>query len=508
MQTLYWLIALAISIIGGAATGYQLRKLLVIKRKDTIEAKVETLISEAKTKQKEILLQTNDKALGILEEAKREAKEKQAELTRSQQRLEKRETLFDQKLLDLENKKQELLDKAEKIEKLKNDIVAVKENQLAKLETIAAMTKDQAKEVLLKNVEVETQEQLLSRMKKLQLQGAEELEKKAKQMLSLVIQRCASSHAAETTTTTVDLPNDEMKGRIIGREGRNIKAFEQRTGVEIIVDDTPNAITISGFSPIRRQVAKRALERLITDGRIQPARIEDAIEDAKKELALEIKKAGEDALYEIGIAGIEPKLVSILGRLKYRTSYGQNILHHSVEVAHLAGMLAEMLGADVAIAKKGALFHDIGKAVDHEVAGGHPEIGYDILKKLGMPEEVAYIARGHHEDQPTTLECIVVKVADAISGARPGARKDTYEQYVQRLEELENVATSFGGVDKAYAIQAGREVRVFVFPDQIDDAAAMSVAKDIAKKIEEELRYPGEIKVNVIREKRIVEYAR
>jgi ribonuclease Y len=299
-----------------------------------------------------------------------------------------------------------------------------------------------------------------------------------------------------------------MKGRIIGREGRNIKTLEQLTGVEIVVDDTPEAILISGFSPIRRQLAKIALEKLITDGRIHPGRIEEVIDASKKELALDIKKAGEEACYEVGITGLDPKLIMILGRLKYRTSYGQNQLKHALEVAHLAGLLAAELGANQIIAKKGGLLHDIGKAVDHEVSGGHPEIGYDILKKFKIPEEVAYIAKGHHDDHPETLEALIVKVADAISGARPGARKDTYENYLQRLEELESLASGFTGVDKCYAIQAGREIRVFVMPTEVDDLTAVKLARDIAGKIEQELKYPGEIKVNVIREMRVEQYAR
>ena len=508
MQNIYWAIALFCGLVGGIAFGYQLRKVWAFKRKDSIEAKIENLINEAKTKQKEILLEANDKALKIIEDAKSESKEKQQELVRSQQRLEKREGLFDQKLLDLENKKQELLEKVEKVEKIKEEVGKIKAEQLARLERVAALNQEEAKKILLDKVETDSKEDLLVRIKKLSYQTSEELERKAKDMLTSVIERCASSHAAESTTTTVGLPSEEMKGRIIGREGRNIRTFEQLTGVEIIVDDTPSAITISGFSPIRRHVAKRALEKLISDGRIHPARIEETIEMAKKELAIEITKAGEDAIYEVGITGVEPKLVQILGRLKYRTSYGQNILQHSIEVANLAGLLAQDLGVDVAMAKRGGLFHDIGKAVDHEVAGGHPEIGYDILKKFGVPEEIAYVAKAHHEDHPATLECVVVKVADAISGARPGARKDTYEQYLQRLEELENIANTFEGVEKTYAIQAGREIRIFVVPSQIDDLAAFKLAKSVAAKIEQDLKYPGEIKVTVIRETRVIEYAR
>lgn len=326
--------------------------------------------------------------------------------------------------------------------------------------------------------------------------------------MASAMQRLASTYTAEITTTMVDLPSDEMKGRVIGREGRNIKVIEQLTGVEIIVDDTPNVITISGFSPIRRHVAKRALDHLIKDGRIHPTKIEEAIEEAKKELALDIKKAGEEALYEMGITGFDPKLVQIIGRLKYRTSYGQNALGHSLEVAHLSALLAEELGADVTMAKKAGLLHDIGKAVDHEVQGTHPEIGRDIAKKFDLPQEMIDPIETHHEDRPRGLISLIVKVADAISAARPGARHDTYEQYIQRLEELEKIATSFTGIEKSYAIQAGREIRVFVMPEEIDDLKAHNLARDIAKKIEQELKYPGEIKVNVIREMRVTEYAR
>ena len=334
------------------------------------------------------------------------------------------------------------------------------------------------------------------------------MEEKARDVLASTMQRLVSNYTTEITTTVVDLPSDEMKGRIIGREGRNIKVIEQLTGTEIIVDDTPNVITISGFSPIRRHIAKKTLERLILDGRIHPTKIEEAIEESKKELALDIKKAGEEAMYEVGVAGFDPKLVQIIGSLKYRTSYGQNALRHSLEVAHLSALLAEELGADVTTAKKAGLLHDIGKAVDHEVQGTHPEIGRDIAKKFNLPQEIIDPIETHHDDRPRGLMAIIVKVADAISAARPGARHDTYERYLQRLEELENIATSFEGVEKTYAIQAGREVRVFVMPDQIDDLAAHNLARDIAKKIEQELKYPGEIKVNVIREMRITEYAR
>ncbi|MDD5340988.1 MAG: ribonuclease Y [Patescibacteria group bacterium] len=500
-------------ILAGAAilaflVGYFVRKYLATKEIKDAESRAENLIKEAKNKQREYLLEAKDKALKIIDDAKREEQERRKELFHIQQRLEKRESIFDQKLLDLENRQQKLLDKAREIEEIKERINKLKEEQFQKLEKIAKMTQAEAKEALLANTERVAKEDILARIKKLQDSGQEEIDQKAKEIMTLAIQRCSISHAQEITTTTVSLPSDEMKGRIIGREGRNIRSIEQLTGVEIVVDDTPMAITISGFSPIRRQVAKRALDSLIADGRIHPARIEEAIESAKKEIAIEIKKSGEDALYDLGITGIDPKLVQILGRLKFRTSYGHNVLLHSLEVAHLAGLMAEEIGADITVCKKGGLFHDIGKAVDHEVKGGHPEIGYDIMKKFNMPEDIAYICIGHHEDNPKTLESVIVKVADAISGARPGARKDTYERYLQRLEELENVANGFAGVQKSYAIQAGREIRVFVVPETVDDLEAMKLAQGIAHKIEEELKYPGEIKVTVIREKRITEYAR
>ncbi|MBT4209349.1 MAG: ribonuclease Y, partial [Candidatus Komeilibacteria bacterium] len=310
------------------------------------------------------------------------------------------------------------------------------------------------------------------------------------------------------TTTSVSLPNEEMKGRIIGREGRNIKAIEHLTGVEIIIDDTPDAILVSAFNPVRRQLAKRVLEKLMADGRIHPGRVEETVTIAKKELAIDIKKAGEDAAYKAGIVGLDNKLLQILGRLKYRTSYGQNQLQHALEVSHLSGLLAAELKADVTVCKKGGLLHDLGKALDHEIKGSHPEIGYDLMKKFGLPEEVAYMSTAHHEDHPKTLEGVIVKIADAISGSRPGARRDSFEEYIQRLSELEDTAKTFEGVEKVYAIQAGREIRVFVSPDKVDDYTAEKLARDIANKIESDLKYPGEIRVTMIREKRITEYAR
>ncbi len=497
-----------IFLVFGVFLGYLARKQWATNRQGTVESTIEKMLAEAKAKQKEILLVAQEKSLKFLEDAKEEAKQLRKETEEAKRRLEKRESLFDQKLLDLENKKQELIDKGERINKMKEEIAAIREEQFAKLEKIAALTKPEAEKILMDNVERSISENLVHRINKLENEASEELEKKSKELLSTVIERCASSHAQETTSSVVDLPSDEMKGRIIGREGRNIRTIEQLTGVEIIIDDTPNAITLSSFSPIRRQVAKKAIEKLIFDGRIHPARIEETINEAKKEIALDIKKAGEAAVYELGIAGLDPKLVQIIGRLKYRTSYGQNILNHSIEVAHLSTLLAEELGANIDVVKKAGLLHDIGKAVDHEIQGTHPEIGRDIAKKFGLSEEIILPIVAHHEDHPGSLEAVIVKIADAISGARPGARKDSYENYLQRLSELERIAKTFDGVDKVYAIQAGREVRVFVNPDGVDDLGSIKLAKAVAEKIESELKYPGEIKVNVIREKRVVEYAR
>ncbi|MEK7653626.1 MAG: ribonuclease Y [Patescibacteria group bacterium] len=505
---IFILVVLVVGLFGGFGAGYLTRKQWAKNRQGTIEARIEKLLAEAKTKQKEVLLAAQDKALKVLEDSKRDAKQIRQETEIAKRRLEKRESLFDQKLMDLENKKQDLADKADKINNLKEEIGKIRDEQVAKLEKIAGFTKSEAEKILMENTERSIADNLTQRIQKLESEASEELEKRAKEVLSVVIERCASSHAQENTSSVIDLPNDEMKGRIIGREGRNIRTIEQLTGVEVIIDDTPQALTISSFSPIRRQVAKKALEKLIFDGRIHPARIEETIKEAKQEIALDIKKAGEAAVYEVGVAGLDPQLVQIIGRLKYRTSYSQNILNHSVEVAHLSALLAEELGADVSIAKKAGLLHDIGKAVDHEIQGTHMEIGRDICKKYKISEDIIKAVAEHHQDKPTTLEGLIVKVADAISGARPGARKDTYENYLQRLEELENIAKSFAGVEKSYAIQAGREVRVFVTPDEVDDLGAHKLAKDIAERIENELKYPGEIKVNVIREKRVTEYAR
>ncbi|MFA5183901.1 MAG: ribonuclease Y [Patescibacteria group bacterium] len=495
-------------LAGGFFIGYAFYKKSSSVKIGNAAEKADKLINEAKVKEKDLLLKAQDKALKIIEESKKEEASRRNEINSLQKRLEQRETSFSQKLLDLQEKQQKLFDKVNEVQEIKERIKKVKEEQDLKLEQISGLTASAAKELLLKNVEEKSTEDLMVRIKKLENSAEDSLSDKAKDIMALAMQRMVSSYTVELTTTTVDLPNDEMKGRIIGREGRNIKAIEQMTGVEIIVDDMPNAITVSGFSLIRRHIAKKTLDYLIKDGRIHPTKIEEAVENAKKDIALDIKKAGEEAMYEVGVTGFDPKLIQILGRLKYRTSYGQNALRHSIEVAHLAAMLAEELGADVTLAKKGGLLHDIGKAVDHEVQGNHTEIGRDIAKKFNLPPEIIAPIETHHNDQPATLISVIVKVADAISSARPGARKDSYENYLQRLEELEKIALTFEGIEKVYAIQAGREIRVFVQPELVDDFKAYNLARDIAKKIENELKYPGEIKVNVIREMRVTEYAR
>jgi len=502
------IIVSVLALVIGVAVGFDVRKSLATKDLTGAEAKALKIIEEAHDKEKSLLLEAKDKSIKILDEAKEEEKSRREEMRQLQQRLERREETFDQKILDLEDKQNKIVEKTKEVEVAKEKIAKIQEEQVQKLETIAGFTKDKAEEVLLKHAEKIYKDSLLSRMKKLEDENALELEKRAKDKLAQVISRVAVSHCAEITTTSVNLPSDEYKGRIIGKEGRNIRALEHLTGCEVVVDDTPNLITVSGFSPIRRHVTKRAIEALVADGRIQPARIEEAVDQAKKNIALEIKKAGEDALYETGITSLDPKLVQILGRLKFRTSYGQNVLQHSIEVSLIASALCAELGGNMTICKVGGLLHDLGKAVDHEIKGGHPEIGYDIMKKFGVDEKTAYMSIAHHEDMPVTIEGHIVKIADAISGGRPGARKDTYQNYIQRLEDLEAVASSFEGIDKVYAIQAGREVRVFVSPTSMDDLGATKLARNIALKIEEELKYPGEIKVTVIRENRIVDFAR
>ncbi|MEK7131857.1 MAG: ribonuclease Y [Patescibacteria group bacterium] len=492
----------------GAGFGYFLRKKIAQAQANSVEAKADKILAGAKTQQQEIVLQGKEKAAQIVDEAKREEKQVRQELHIMQERLEKRETMFDQKLIELQNNQNKLQEQANKIQQVKLEIEKMRDQEVIKLQELASLTKDEAKNELLKRIEEQSKSDLMARILKLDKESIEVYDAKARELITDAVQRVASSHAAEVTSTTVHLPSEDMKGRIIGKEGRNIKAIEKLTGCELVIDDTPDAIMVSGFSPIRRQIAKLALEKLMADGRIQPARIEEFVEKAKQDLALDIKKAGEEALYKMGITGIDPKLIGIVGRLKYRTSYGQNIIIHSMEVGYLSGIIASELGLDAAKAKKCGFFHDIGKAVDQETQGSHPEIGHMILKKFNMDEDICQAALTHHQDKPYNIYSTIAKAADAISGARIGARKDSYEQFVARLEELEKTAKSFPGIDKVYAIQAGREVRVFVKPNEIDDYSAFQLAKDISRKIEQELQYPGEIRVTIIRETRVVEYAK
>lgn len=501
---------LVIGAAVGAGIGWFIRDQKGKSNINSAEAKAVKIIKDAESKEKDVLIRAKDKAVKILEEARLDQKNMLDELNKQRAELNEREKTFSAKLFEIDEQKKVIEQNVADIEAKMKEIDAMKDEEVRKIEEVSGLNKDQALERIMQLVEEQNRDTILSRIRKLDQEAQEEIDRKAKNILAVAVQRQASSHVQETTTSYVELPSDEMKGRVIGREGRNIKAIEQLTGCELIVDETPGMITISGFSPIRRQVATRALTKLIQDGRIHPGRIEEAVGEAKRELALDMKKAGEDAVYELGIstAELDPKLVQILGRMKYRTSYGQNALLHSLEVAKLSVAIGEQLGADLKICRLGGLLHDIGKAVDHDLQGGHPELGYQILKKFGMDEEICYQCLGHHEDKPRTLEAVIVKAADAISGARPGARKDSFEQYVKRLEELENVVDSFEGIDKSYAIQAGREVRVFVKPEEIDDLASEKLARDIAAKLEAELKYPGEIRVTLIREKRVVEYAR
>jgi len=503
------LLAAVLAIFIGFAAGYIIRQLLASRRINLAESKAQSLLAESKSKAQEILLEANNKSLKILEESKKEEKERHAQLSRIESLLTKKESELEEKGKELVSEKENLKSKASEIITIKSQLEEGRERQVKELERITGLNKDAALSELVKNVEEEYKDDLYKRMLKLERENKEELEKKAREILTLAVQRYSGSHIADSMTTVVSLPSDEVKGKIIGKEGRNIKTIERLTGVDIIIDDTPEALIVSGYDPVRRQIAKLAIDKLIADGRIHPAKIEEMVEKARSEINEKIKEAGEAALFEIGIGPVDPKLVYLLGRLAFRTSFGQNVLLHSIEMAHVAGMLASELGADVSVTKKGALFHDIGKAVDHEVQGTHVEIGRKILMKFGIDDKVIKAMEAHHEEYPySTLESRIVQAADAISGARPGARRDTVEIYLKRLEDLERISNSFEGVEKSYAIQAGRELRIFVTPTKIDDLGAIKLAKDVAKKVEEEMKYPGEIRVNVIRETRAIEYAR
>ncbi len=490
------------------------------KKLDDTSKRVEEMLknAEAESKQlkKEAILEAKEQEIRRRNEFEQEMKEKRAEQQRIEQRLNRQEDVLERKEEEL-NKKNEALDrqkenlskKEEEVEKTKEQVSRQHELMVQELERVAQLTKEEAKRILTEEILDETRRDAAIQVRNLEQQAKDEADLNAKNIISLAIQRCASDHASETTVSVVPLPNDDMKARIIGREGRNIRAIENATGIELIIDDTPEVVILSGFDPVRREIARITLERLISDGRIHPARIEETVDKVTKELEQQIKAAGENAMFEVGIFGLHPEIIKILGRLKYRTSYGQNVYRHSIEVAQLAGLMAQELGLDVNFAKRAGLLHDIGKAVDHEQEGTHIQIGADLAKKFKENAMIVNAIMAHHGDvEPKTIEAVLVQAADAISGARPGARRETGSNYVKRLEKLEAIAAGFAGVDKSYAIQAGREVRVIVKPDQVDDAQALFLAKDIAKKIEAELEYPGQIKVNVIREFRSVEFAK
>lgn len=499
----------SVGMLFGVGLGYILRKKIAKIQAGTIESELNRKIEQSKSQVKEILLTAKEDAVKIIEQAKKEEKERDDKLLKLEERLANREDTLDKKIDNYDRLEKELVLKAEKVKAIREEAEQIKSAQMGELEKISGYSKDQAKEEIFKSAEKLYAGDILARIQKIEKEGVQELERKANDLLATAIQRYASSQVSEVTTTTVNIPSDEMKGKIIGKEGRNIKTLERLTGAEIIVDDTPGTIIVSCFDPLRRQVCKIALDKLMADGRIQPARIEEAVEKAKTEVTQKVKEAGEAAVREVGLVGIDPRLATLLGRLHYRTSFGQNVLTHSLEAAHVSAMLAEELGADVQTAKMGALFHDIGKAVDHEVQGTHVEIGRKILEKFGINHKVIQAMQSHHEEYPyETMESIIVQVAEGISASRPGARRGTLETYIKRLEELEAIATSFEGVEKAYALSAGREVRIFVTPDKIDDLEARKLARAIADRIEQELKFPGEIKVNVIRETRVLEYAR
>ncbi len=493
----------------GAILGYLARQSIAKRDYATIEAKIQKRISQAKEETENIINQAKEKAQKIIDRSQKEVDQRRQEIFRTEKLLLKRENMLEERISDYETKQKDFLQKVEKLKEIKENIENLRNEAQLKLEQISGLSKEEAKKQYLESLEREYQKDFLDKTRKLEQEGQDRFSAKAKEILTLAIQKCAISQVQETTTTIVSLPSEEIKGRIIGKEGRNIRTLEQLTGVEIVVDETPEIVVITAFDPIRRQIAKVALEKLIQDGRIQPARIEEMVQKAETEINAKIKEAGDQAIYDVGIYGLNPKLIQLLGRLKFRTSYGQNVLLHSIEVAHLAQALAYEIGANPQVALKAGLLHDIGKAVDHQIQGSHTDIGIKILEKFEAEKEVITAVKAHHEEYPyESLEAVIVQTADAISGGRPGARKDTLENYLKRLGELEKIALSFPGVKKAWALQAGREIRIFVKPEEIDDFQAKKLAREVANRVEEELKYPGEIKVNVIRESRVTEYAK
>lgn len=489
--------------------GYLLKQYRSEAELKSAHANAARILEEAKTRQKEILLEAKDEAIKLRAAAEAENRERRAELARQERRLQQREEALEHKMEAIERRERALVTKEQEIQQIRAELETLKKQQLQELERISSLTQAQAKELLLQSIEQEVRQEASRRVREIEAEAKAEADRRAREIIATAIQRYATEQVAETTVSVVPLPNDEMKGRIIGREGRNIRALEQATGVDLVVDDTPEAVILSAFDPVRREIARIALSKLILDGRIHPTRIEEAVAKAKQEIEVLTLEEGEQAAYKCGVHGLTQELLKLLGKLRWRTSYGQNVLMHSIEVAHLAAMIAHELGADVNVAKTAGLLHDIGKAVDQEVDGPHALIGAEIAKRLGRSPKVVHAIAAHHgEEEPTTVEAIIVQAADAISGARPGARRETLESYVKRLEALENIANSFPGVERSYAIQAGREIRIIVKPQEVDDLAATRLARDICRKIEEGLEYPGQIKVTVIRETRAVDYAR
>ena len=510
---MFYAITAVIALVIGASAGYFYRKSAIEKKIGQSEEMAMNLVEDATRKaeerKKEILLEAKEEVIRLKSELDKEVRDRRNEVTRLERRVNQREEAYDKKQNNLEQREEALNEKYKDAERLEAEANEMHARQQSELERIAGMTSDEAKGILIDRIQKDAYHDAAVMVREIEARAKEEADKRARSLISLAIQKCAADHVAETTVSVVALPNDDMKGRIIGREGRNIRALEMATGVDLIIDDTPEAVIISGFDPVRREVARIALEKLIMDGRIHPARIEEMVEKARKEVDNQIREAGEQAVFETNIHNIHHELVKLLGRMRYRTSYGQNVLKHSIEVSHLAGVMAAELGADVALAKRAGLLHDIGKAIDHEVEGTHVTIGAELAKKFHESDAVIHCIMAHHNDvEPTTVEAVLVQAADAISAARPGARRESIENYIKRLEKLEEIANSFEGVEKSFAIQSGREVRIMVKPEDVNDAGTLILAKEIVKRIENEMEYPGQIKVSVIRETRSVEFAK
>ena len=513
MPWLYALIGIIVGLVIGIFAGIQIRKNISEKEISSAEEEAKRIINEsiksAESKKREALVEAKEEILKARNEYEKEVKERRSDLQKQERRLQQKEETLDRKTDNIEKKEETLARRLSELEEAREEVATVKKTQMEVLERISGFTAEEAKNYLISQLETEVTHESAMKIKEIEARFQEEADTMAREMISLAIQRCAADHVAEATVSVVPLPNDEMKGRIIGREGRNIRTLETLTGVDLIIDDTPEAITVSCFDPVRREIARIALEKLILDGRIHPARIEEMVEKAKREVDATIKAEGERAVFETNVHGLHPELVKLLGRMKYRTSYGQNVLNHSIEVSHVAGLLAAEIGANVAEAKRAGLLHDLGKAIDHEVEGSHVAIGVELARKYKESEAIVHAIEAHHNDvEPKTVVACLVQAADAISAARPGARRENLENYIKRLEKLEEVTSSFPGVEKSYAIQAGREVRIMVKPEQVSEDQMVLLARDIAKKIEEELEYPGQIKVHVLRETKVIEYAK